>query len=166
GVLGFIGTVVWLFPDRFPNSERLYRVLPRGVPNTLLLWLLGVVLARRVADVFTDADDVLVGGFLALSINGFLWGMAGVIGREGHDPEPSWGSRLAGAWIAGIVVLMVLGHIGSLRIPALLAAPVAVWWWWESGRPVDVPPDAPDSDPATADDTSPGDEPEPEPVLA
>ena len=123
-------SLLGLVKDRFPNSVTLHRVLPRGVPNTLVMMTVGTVIGAAVADRIADPGLLLTTSFLVLSLPGFALSLVGMFGREGASPKETWGSRAMGAAVALLAILKVRGYLGgSPWLPIALMAPAAMWWF-------------------------------------
>ena len=122
-------SLVGIWKQRLPNSSQLYRVLPKGVPNTLMMITVGAVIGAALAARIDDPESLLATSFLVLALPGFLLSVLGLVGREGADPESSWPKRLAGTWVAGVAILKIRGYLGdSPWTPVALIVPLAVWW--------------------------------------
>jgi hypothetical protein len=127
--MSFVPSFAGIWKKSFPNSSVLYRLLPRGIPNTLMMMSIGTVVASLVSERFEDPATLLVASFVILSIPGFLLGAAGLFGRDGVDPQSSWQLRLAGLWVSVVAIAKVFGHLGdSVVVPLALVSPLAVWW--------------------------------------
>ncbi len=121
--------------DGFPNSTLLYRLAPRGVPNTLVMMIVGAALGSLVAARVDDPTDLLVTSFVILSIPGFALAVVGLFAREGIDPATGWAMRIAGVWVVTVTVLKVVGWLGdSVWLPLALVAPVLIWWFVATER--------------------------------
>ena len=122
-------SIAGVWKQAFPNSSHLYRVLPKGVPNTLIMITIGATLSSVLAGRIENPQTLLAISFVVLAVPGFVLSVLGLVGREGADPEKNWPLRLAGAWVAFVAVLKIRGHLGgSPWVPVGLIAPLAVWW--------------------------------------
>jgi hypothetical protein len=127
--MSFVPSFAGIWKKSFPNSGALYRVLPRGIPNTLMMMSIGTVLGSVVSERFEDPATLLMASFVILAIPGFVLGAAGLFGRDGTEPQSSWQLRLAGLWVAAVAVAKIFGLLGdSVVVPLALVSPLAVWW--------------------------------------
>lgn len=102
--------VLGVFADRFPNSERLYRALPKGlVELVMMLFVATATGALLIATTNENAHDFLANSFVLLSLPGFALSIAGLFGREGDDRDMGWGKRIGGAAILAVGILLVQG---------------------------------------------------------
>lgn len=94
--------------DRFPNSERVFQVLPRGVALVLFMILVGIGFAHVVDSVVSDDPEVVQNAFVLLALPGLVLSIVSLLGREGPSPERSWRYELLGAAAVGLSVALVL----------------------------------------------------------
>jgi hypothetical protein len=98
--LSAVPGVLTLWEDRLPNSERLYRWLPRGMLKPLILMVLSAYLtARLIAD---GGDDAVRSTLILMLLPGLAFGIVAVFARDGRDWPDTIARRLAGAatWTA------------------------------------------------------------------
>ena len=108
--LFFIPQVLAVFSDRFPNSPRLFRALPSGlVELVVMLFVVTVFAALLLATMDEDADTFLANSFVLLSLPGFLLSLLGLVGREGDERAMGWGKRIAGVGLLIAGILLGLG---------------------------------------------------------
>jgi hypothetical protein len=104
--------VLGVFANRFPNSERLYRVLPKGLVELIgMLFVATGTGALLIATMNENAHDFLANSFVLLSLPGFALSLVGLFGRDGEDRDIGWGKRIAGAGILVLGVLLVEGML-------------------------------------------------------
>lgn len=99
-----------LVDSRFPESERLFRILPRGLLKSVFMLLVGTLWGRAVATQF-DGGDLLRAAFVALPLPGLIMSILALIGRDGPRPTLGWWHRLGGAVIFVAGVLLALGRL-------------------------------------------------------
>ena len=102
--------ILALAEERFPNSPRLYRALPKGlVELVLMLFVASAVGALLLSTMNENAQTFLANSFVALSLPGFLLSLLNLFGREGDEREIGWGKRIGGIAILVVAILLVLG---------------------------------------------------------
>jgi hypothetical protein len=102
--------VLAVYAERFPNSPRLFRALPKGLVQIVcLLFVVTAVAAllRRTMD--ESSETFLADSFVLLSLPGFLLALLSIFGREGDEPPIGWGKRIAGIAILAAGILLALG---------------------------------------------------------
>jgi hypothetical protein len=103
-----VPSVVGVYQDKLPNSERLYRVLPGGILKTVIMLFVGqwyfLVFKSHVSPAHLLAD-----GFVFLSLPGLALTFAGLIGRDGDDRNEGWGHQLAGVLVLATGIAFVFG---------------------------------------------------------
>jgi hypothetical protein len=108
GVLFAIPQVVTIYEDLFPRSERLYRRLPRGIVKTVLMLIVGALVASVVFGGGGNKDDVIANAFVILSLPGLVLSGLDLIGRDGEPRQLGWIDRFGGVAILGLGVWLVL----------------------------------------------------------
>ncbi len=111
GTLFVLPKILELFADRFPNSPRLYRALPSGIVETVLMLVVGGVFAAIVLGHLSSGQDAIRDAFVLLSLPGLALSLLGLLGREGAERELRWREELLGIPILAFGVLLVLGVI-------------------------------------------------------
>jgi hypothetical protein len=132
----WIAVSLMLFPQllglvkkRFPNSLTLFRALPSGVPNMLVMMLIAKTLGAMLAERIEDPQQLILTSFVALALPGFALGLMGLFGRDGDDLPMSWPGRAAGALAATLTFLTIRGAFNDrLGLVVVLASPALVWW--------------------------------------
>ena len=111
-----IPQVLSIYEDRLPDSRSLYRVLPKGLVQLVLMLLVGAAVGALLLSVMNEkADDFLATTFVLLLVPGFVLSIVSLFGRDGEEPRIGWGKRFAG------VGLLVLGVLLALGLAALTA---------------------------------------------
>lgn len=100
--------LIIVYADRLPNSPWLYRHRPKRFVAIVTMMIVGLIAATIFTSIVTDPHDVLVWGFLILSIPGFLFSLLARFGRDGEEPTLTWKRRLLGALVFLIGILLVL----------------------------------------------------------
>ncbi len=107
-----IPQVLGVFEERFPNSAALYKVLPKGLVELVLMLFVGTAVgALLIGAMDENAESFLATCFVLLSLPGFALSLAQLLGRDGAEPEIGWGKRLGGVLLVVVGVMLVLGMI-------------------------------------------------------
>jgi hypothetical protein len=102
--------ILTVFERRFPNSPGLYRALPKGlVELVLMLFVATAVGALLLSTMNENAETFLANSFVLLSLPGFLLSLLNLFGREGDERQIGWGKRFAGIALLVAAILLVLG---------------------------------------------------------
>ena len=111
GALFVLPKILGLFADRLPNSPRLYRALPSGIVETVLMLVVGGVVAAILLGYLTNGQDAIRDSFVLLSLPGLALALLGLLGREGAERELRWREQLLGIPLLAFGVLLVVGVI-------------------------------------------------------
>ncbi len=99
--------------DRLPNSPRVFRVVPKGLVELVLMLLvtagLGALLLHALD---ADAPTFFATTLVILALPGFVMSMLGLFGRDGVQREVSWPARFGGVGLLGLGVVLVLSGVG------------------------------------------------------
>jgi hypothetical protein len=103
----------------FPNSAKLYQILPAGVPNVVVMAFIGFFFSAWANSLPLDAASKTKTLVVILALPGFLIGIAKLFGRKPAPGDTRWYLRdhLSALYkIGGLVVfaLAVLITIGVL----------------------------------------------------
>jgi hypothetical protein len=102
--------ILAVYEERFPNSPRLFRALPKGLAElVLMLFVASAVGALLLSTMDETAETFLANSFVLLALPGFLLSLLNLFGREGDERRIGWGKRIAGIAILVAAVLLVLG---------------------------------------------------------
>jgi hypothetical protein len=105
-----IPQVLGVYEERFPNSPGLYRALPKGlVELVLMLFVATAVGALLISTMNEKAETFLANSFVLLSLPGFLLSLVNLFGRDGEERPVGWGKRIAGIGVLVAGILLVLG---------------------------------------------------------
>ena len=111
GALFLAPQLLAVYEDRFPNSEGLYRFLPRGLLKLVVMLFVGTWIGALVLRAVGHSADAALNAFVLLAAWSLVLSLVEVFGREGKDPEEGWGRWLAGAGVLTVGVLFVLGYV-------------------------------------------------------
>jgi hypothetical protein len=105
-----IPQILAVYEERFPNSPALYRALPKGLTEiVLLLFAATAVGALLLSTMNKGSETFLATSFLLLAVPGFLLSSLKTFGRRGDKPPIGWGMRIGGVAILVAGVLLALG---------------------------------------------------------
>ncbi|MEA2932188.1 MAG: hypothetical protein QOI56_973, partial [Actinomycetota bacterium] len=111
GALFVLPKILGLFTDCFPNCPRLYKALPSGIVETVLMLVVDGVFAAIVLGYLSNGQDAIRDAFVLLSLPGLALSLLGLLGREGAERELRWREQLLGIPILAFGVLLVVGVI-------------------------------------------------------
>ena len=86
----------------------LYRLVPRGVANILVMATIGTLGGRLMGQITTDGFWQIAGLLLLLGVVGLLYAMVSAL--EGEDFPVSWTTRIAGVGVVVITALQLTGR--------------------------------------------------------
>ncbi len=105
--------LIWVYPEKFPNSPALYRALPKGVTQLVVFlfaytiaWLL---MSETLLDI--ESESFFPNVFVGYGLLGLLLPMPLLFGRAGEARKIGWGKRLVGLGILVLGVVQVLHPI-------------------------------------------------------
>ena len=87
----------------------LYRLVPRGVANILVMATIGTVGGRLMGQITTDGFWQVAGLLLLLGVVGLLYAMVSAL--EGEDFPVTWTTRVAGVVVVVITALQLTGRL-------------------------------------------------------
>jgi hypothetical protein len=109
GLLFLAPQVLSVFEDRFANSARLYRWLPRGIVKTVVMLFVGTALGTLALRLVEHSANAALNAFVLLAAASLALSVLSVFGREGSEPDEGWARWFAGVGVLGVGVLCVLG---------------------------------------------------------
>ncbi len=102
--------ILAVYEERVPNSPGLFRALPKGLVELVLMLVVGTVVgALLIGTLDEHAETFVANGFVLLALPGFLLSLLQLFGRDGHEPAIGWGKRVAGVGLLVGGVLVALG---------------------------------------------------------
>jgi hypothetical protein len=111
GVL-FAGPLIfYVFYDELPNSEVLFRWLPRGMAMWLVLTVLGILTAAWILGRVNPGGDVII----EYAIFFLPWALIDVLfafGKEGKDWPDTWLKRIVGIPMVVYTSALLMGWVG------------------------------------------------------
>jgi hypothetical protein len=109
-----IPQVLAVYEEWFPNSPGLFRALPKGLVELVLMLFVGTATtALLISTMNEDAETFIANAFVLLALPGFLLSLLQLFGRDGDEPEIGWGKRIAGVGLLALGILLVLGLLFS-----------------------------------------------------
>jgi hypothetical protein len=112
GVLFLAAQVLWIYEDKFPNSEALHRWFPRGIVKTVVMLVIGTALGALVLRAVQHSAQAALNALVLLAAASLALSLLSVFGRDGREPDEGWGRWLAGAGVLGAGVLVALAFLG------------------------------------------------------
>lgn len=94
----------------FPNSPRLWQILPEGIPLFAVMLVIGLIVTSAVKSVQGDSPQFAQMSFLWMAVPGFLLALLGLTAREPREGDVRWYMRPAMTTVyrvGGIVVLVI-----------------------------------------------------------
>ena len=119
GALFVIPALLAPFASRWPNSPRLWQVLPQSLPYMALALLIFLVLSALLFQSFGDTTQFALMAFFILMVPDFIVGLARLVGREPADGEVRWYMRPKLMWlyrIGGVVLVVVTTYLAWLTL--------------------------------------------------
>jgi hypothetical protein len=115
----FVGAALFVIPqvlavyeEHVPNSPGLFRTLPKGLVELVLMLFVGSVAgALLISAMDENAETFAANSFAILSLPGFVLSLLQLFGREGDEPRIGWGKRIAGVGLVVFGVFLALGLV-------------------------------------------------------
>jgi hypothetical protein len=102
--------VLAVFEERFPNSPRLFRALPKGLLELVLMLFVATAVGALLLSTMNERSETFIANsFVLLSLPGFLLSLLSLFGREGDERRVGWGKRVAGIALLVAGIMLVLG---------------------------------------------------------
>jgi hypothetical protein len=102
--------VLAVFEERFPNSPKLFRALPKGLLELVLMLFVATAVGALLLSTMNERSETFIANsFVLLSLPGFLLSLLGLFGREGDERRVGWGKRVAGIALLVAGIMLVLG---------------------------------------------------------
>ena len=109
GAIYLIPKLVALVDDALPNFTTIHRYMPRGILKIVLMLFVarwwGDVIGSRV----TDPEQMIKLGFVLLGVPGIVLTVLGWFARDSRPWPSTWFTRISGAVILLVGVLVVFG---------------------------------------------------------
>ncbi len=103
--------VLTLGTSRWPNSPRLFRLLPRGLLKLVVMLFVGTAVGLLVTSSLRGSRSIIEDSFVLLALPGLTLSLLGLVGRDGSAPATSWRDRGAGSLVLVAGLGLVLGYI-------------------------------------------------------
>lgn len=110
-LLFFLPQLMWIYEEHFPNFPKVFPHVPTGIYEVVVILMVGSLVAAWLESAVPDPQQMLVWGFVLISIPGVVLSVLGLFGRDGDDPALTWKRRLIGAaiFLIGVVLVLVTG---------------------------------------------------------
>ena len=113
-LLFLIPALCEIIADKFPNSARLWQVLPEGVPLVGVMLIVGWVASALLVGALGESPEYAQTMFVILAVPGFLLALLGLIGREPDEGDTRWyqRTRMTSLYrIGGVLVLLATSYL-------------------------------------------------------
>jgi hypothetical protein len=110
--LFLVTQLVWVFPEKAPNSPALYRLLPKGITQFtvfLFAYTLAWLLMNEVLD--PDSESFFPNVMVGFGLVGLLLPLPLLFGRSGKPRTVGWGKRFLGLAVLIVAILQVRGYL-------------------------------------------------------
>ena len=110
GILALIAHV-------FPNSPKLWQILPEGIPLFTVMLVIGLIVTSVVKSIRGDSPDFAQMSFLWMAVPGFLLALFGLTAREPREGDVRWYMRpsMTAVYRVGGIVVLVIAVVLALR---------------------------------------------------
>ena len=112
GVLILAPQILSVYEDKFANSEKLFRVLPRGILKTVVMLFVGTAFGEIVLRLVQHSAHAALNALVLLAAASLALSVLSVFGRDGPEPDEGWLRWLAGVAVLAVGVLTILGFVG------------------------------------------------------
>ena len=101
----------------FPNSPRLWQILPEGIPLFTVMLVIGLIVTSAVKSVQGDSPEFAQMSFLWMAVPGFLLALLGLAAREPREGDVRWYMRpaMTNVYRVGGIVVLVIAVALALR---------------------------------------------------
>lgn len=101
----------------FPNSPRLWQILPEGIPLFAVMLVIGLIVTSAVKSVQGDSPQFAQMSFLWMAVPGFLLALLGLTAREPREGDVRWYMRpaMTNVYRVGGIVVLVIAVALALR---------------------------------------------------
>jgi hypothetical protein len=100
--------ILALFQNKFPNSRKLYHLMPQGLVNLCVSLWLGQVALMAITGIFHETPDLAKLGFVLLPIPSLILSILKLFGRHGHEGEPRFYEKSNMGWFYRFGTLIML----------------------------------------------------------
>lgn len=100
--------ILALFQNKFPNSRKLYHLMPQGLVNLCVSLWLGQIALIAITGFFHETPDLAKLGFVLLPIPTLVLSILKLFGRHGHEGEPRFYEKPNMGWFYRFGTLIML----------------------------------------------------------
>ena len=111
----FVGAFIFVLPNllalfqsKFPNSRKLYHLMPQGLVNLCVSLWLGQVALMVITGVFQETPDLAKIGFVLLPIPSLILSILKLFGRHGAEGEPRFYEKPNMGWFYRVGTLLMI----------------------------------------------------------
>ena len=117
----FIGAFIFvlpnllaLFQNKFPNSRKLFHLMPQGLVNLCVSLWLGQVALMAITGIFQETSDLARLGFVLLPIPSLILSILKLFGRHGLEGEPRFYEKPNMGWFYRVGTLLMIYFTAEL----------------------------------------------------
>ena len=117
----FVGAFIFVLPNllalfqsKFPNSRKLYHLMPQGLVNLCVSLWLGQVALMVITGVFQETPDLAKIGFVLLPIPSLILSILKLFGRHGAEGEPRFYEKANMGWFYRVGTLLMIFFTAEL----------------------------------------------------
>ena len=102
--------ILGLFQSKFPNSRKLYHLMPQGLVNLCVSLWLGQITLLVITGIFHQTPELAKLGFVLLPIPTLILSILKLFGRHGREGEPRFYEKPSMGWFYrfGTVIMLII----------------------------------------------------------
>lgn len=111
----FVGAFIFVLPNllalfqsKFPNSRKLFHLMPQGLVNLCVSLWLGQVALMAITGIFQETSDLARLGFVLLPIPSLILSILKLFGRHGLEGEPRFYEKPNMGWFYRVGTLLMI----------------------------------------------------------
>ena len=104
--------LIWVYPEKAPNSSWLYRAIPKGITQ-FTVFLFGYTLAWLLMNevLNTESESFFPNVMVGFGLVGLILPLPLLFARSGEPRKIGWGKRFLGLGVLILAVLQVRGYL-------------------------------------------------------
>lgn len=112
GALFVMPGLLGLVAHRFPTVPRLQAVMPKGVPQTVLLLLVGALLGTVILGDLLEGQQLIRTSFVVLALPGFVVAVLELFAGDRDERALRWYQQILGLPVLVLGILLAVGVLG------------------------------------------------------